>query len=65
MQQSPPWEANSHSAGQEILRLLWNPTVHNHVRKNPTMVPIPSQMNPIHILTSYLIMMKLKTENAQ
>jgi len=25
MEQSPSWEADSHSAGQEIPRLLWGP----------------------------------------
>jgi hypothetical protein len=28
MEQSPSWEAGSHSASQEILLLLWNPKVH-------------------------------------
>jgi len=28
MEQSPSWEANSHSAAQEITRLLWNPRIH-------------------------------------
>jgi hypothetical protein len=28
MEQSPSWEANSHSASQEIPRLSWNPKVH-------------------------------------
>jgi len=28
MEHSPSWEANSHSASQEIPRLLWNPKFH-------------------------------------
>jgi hypothetical protein len=32
MEQSP-WEVNSHSAGQEIARLLWNAKVHSRVHK--------------------------------
>jgi len=54
MERNHPWEADSHSPNQDILRLLWNPKLHYRVHKSPPLVRIQSQMHPIHTLPSLL-----------
>jgi hypothetical protein len=53
MEQSPSWEADSHSASHEIHRRLWNPKVNCRVHKNSQQVPILIQMHPLRIFLSY------------
>jgi hypothetical protein len=53
MEQSPPWETNSCSAGQEIPRHLWDPKVLYRVLKNPPLDPSLSEMNPAHTIIPY------------
>jgi hypothetical protein len=40
-------------ATQEIPIILWNPNVHYHIHNNPSLVPILSEINSIHVLPSY------------
>ena len=53
MEQSPSWEANRFAVSQEIPHILWNPKVHYHIHTHPPPVPIPSQLDPVHIRTSW------------
>jgi len=47
-----PWEANSHSASQESIRLLRNPMVHNRVHKS---LSYPESEEPYSHLTAVFL----------
>ena len=46
----PSGEASSFSPGQENPHLWWNPKVYNRVLLSPSLIPVMSQINPVHAL---------------
>jgi len=61
MEESPSWEASSHSASQEIPHLLWNLKVHYRLHKSPSLVPVLSQMHPLYTFPNYFPKIHSKT----
>jgi len=48
-----PWEFSSHSASQGNRCFMWNRKVHWRVHRNPSLIPLLSQMNPFHTSPPY------------
>jgi len=55
MERSPTWEANSHSASQDISLFLQNPNVQQLVHTSPLLGTILSQLIQFHMFTCYVI----------
>jgi hypothetical protein len=53
--QSPTWEANRCLTSPENPHILWNPKVYYPTHKCPPHVPILSNIDPIHDLTSHFL----------
>jgi hypothetical protein len=54
MELSPSWEAANCAPTRELPSILWNPEFHHRVHISPPPVPIPSQIDPIPTIPSYL-----------
>jgi hypothetical protein len=57
IEQNASWEADNRVAGQEVFPLLLNRHFHYCAHKNPQMVPVMSQFNPVPI--SFLFLCKV------
>jgi hypothetical protein len=60
IEQRPSWEANRFSV-KKFPAFYVKPKVHYRIYKCPPPVPILSQINPVHTVTSHLLMIHLNS----
>jgi hypothetical protein len=53
MELSPSWEDINCAATEEVPSILWRPKVHYRVDESHRLVPIMSQIHPVHTATPY------------
>ena len=56
-------EADSYSASQEIARILTEPEVNCRVDRSTQLVPILSQINPVHTVPCYFALTPQALQN--
>jgi hypothetical protein len=54
MELSPFREAASYAAIQEFHKMLWNPKFHYFIHESRPLVPVVSQIDPVHTIPSCL-----------
>jgi hypothetical protein len=60
-EQSLSWEANNFAADHEFPNILWNLMIHFHVHRRLPLVPVLSQISPVHTHALYFFKINFNT----
>ena len=55
MEKSPSWDGNRTLGSPEISHILWKSKIHYRIYKSPSPVSILSQINPVYVLSLFLM----------